>query len=217
MKILFTGGSGLLGTHLIPLLKREDGDGLIFPRVTVDAPSHAELDLEKEIAPEDYDLVIHAAAYTDVARAETDREKCFNLNVLATKRLVEAYKDTPFVFISSEYAHNPVNYYSLTKWLGELVVNEIAERCLIIRTLFKPNPFPWDKAFVDQWTQGDTIDRIAPLLCNDIFNWYGSKSEMIYTGTGRKTMYDLARKTRPDVGKCSIEEVTGVKLPKDYE
>lgn len=212
-----TGGSGLLGKYLVPLLKAQDGDGLIFPRIYVDTPSSKELDITDRIIADDYDLIIHAAAYTDVAKAETDREKCFELNVMGTKRLAEAYKDVPFVYISSEYAHNPVNHYSVTKWLGELVVNEITNRCLIVRTLFKPTPFPWDEAFMDQWTQGDYVDRIAYLLCNDIMNWYGSRSEMIYVGTGRKTIYDLAKKTNQNVGKCSIKDITGVMLPQDYE
>lgn len=216
MRILYTGSSGLLGKHLIPLLKKQDGDGVMFPRIEIDAPSHNDLDITQTIVPQEYDLVIHAAAYTDVFKAETDRDKCFEVNVMGTMNLAKAYKDTPFVYISSEYAHNPVNYYSVTKYLGELVANEIADKCLVIRTLFKPNPFPWEKAFTDQWTQGDYVDVIAPLLVEQILNWYGGKSEMVYVGTGRKTIYDLAKRTRPDVREGSIDDV-GVKLPHDYE
>lgn len=216
MKILFLGGHGLLGTHLIHLLKSQSGDGNLYPIIEVDSPSQEELDITKEIEKKDYDMVIHAAAYTDVSKAEIERQKCFDVNVIGTKNLAEVYKDIPFVYISSEYAHNPVNHYSVTKWLGELVANEIAERCLIIRTLFKPNPFPYVKAFDDQWTQGDYVDKIAPLICNQILDWVGSKSEMVYIGTGRKTMYELAVRTKLDVKSCSVDDITSVKLPKDY-
>src|SRR5216683_7353929 len=130
MKILITGGSGLLGKHLIPFLKIQDGDGNLFPRVLIDAPTSKELNIVGHVIPGDYDLIIHAAAYTDVVGAQTNKGECFDVNVLGTINLARAYKDVPFVFISSEYAHNPVNFYSLTKWLGELAVNEICEKSL---------------------------------------------------------------------------------------
>jgi dTDP-4-dehydrorhamnose reductase len=215
MKILYTGGSGSLGRHLVPLLKKQDGDGTLLPRVIVDTPTHEELDITKEIVPGEYDLIIHAAAYTDVLKAETDRDKCFDVNVMGTMNLAKAYPTTPFIYISSEYANKPVNYYSVTKWLSELVVNELTDKCLVIRTLFKPNPFPFEKAFTDQWTQGDYVDVIAPLLVEQILNWK-TESEMVYIGTGRKTIYDLAKRTCPDVRKGSIKDV-GVRLPSDYE
>jgi dTDP-4-dehydrorhamnose reductase len=217
MRILLTGGSGLLGTNLIKLLKQQDGDGNLFPRIEIDAPSRLELDITQTIIPQDYDLIIHSAAYTDVVKAETEVKECIQTNVIGTLNLAKAYEKTRFVYISSEYAHDPVNYYSLSKYLGELVVNEITEKCLIIRTLFKPTPFPWSKAFTDQYTQGDYVDVIAPLIVEKILNWYGSESELCYIGTGRKTIYDLAKQTKPDVREGSVDDVTSVRLPKDYE
>ncbi len=207
----------MLGRYLAPLLKARDGDGTMFQRIEVDIPTHEELDITQPITPKEYDLVIHAAAYTDVVGAQTEFSKCVDVNVMGTINLARAYSHIPFVYISSEYAHNPVNNYSVTKWLGELAANELANRCLIIRTLFKPTPFPYPKAFIDQWTQGDYVDKIAFLITEDILNWYGSKSDMIYTGTGRKTIYNLAKKTRPGVLPCSVDDITEVQLPKDYE
>ncbi len=216
MKILLTGGSGLLGTHLLPLLKSLDGDGTMFDRISVDAPTHKELDLNKPYAVRDYDLIIHSAAYTDVTLAEKDTINCFNVNVMGTMKLAKAYPSTPFVYISSEYAYKPVNFYSVTKFLGELVVNEMTDKCLIIRTLFKPSPFPWEKAFTDQYTQGDYVNVIASLIVKEIEKW-NRKSKMIYVGTGRKTMYELALKTKYDVVPCSVKDVKGVVIPTDYE
>jgi dTDP-4-dehydrorhamnose reductase len=219
VKILFTGGSGLLGTHLLPLLKSSDGDGTMFKRVYIDAPTHKELDITQFVEAKEYDLIIHAAAFTDVAQAERDHERgnteCFDVNVLGTMNLAKAYPLTPFVFISSEYAHNPVNFYSITKFLGELVVNEMTDKCLIIRTLFKPSPFPWEKAFTDQYTQGDYVNIIARLIVNEIEKW-NRKSKMIYVGTGRKTMYELALKTKYDVVPCSVNDIKDVVIPIDY-
>lgn len=202
MKILLTGGSGLLGAELQKLLK-------------VDAPSHDELDITQPIKSAQYDLIIHAAAYTDVTGAETHKKACFDTNVMGTINLLRAYPTTPFVYISSEYAHKPVNYYSETKRAAEMAVEAYASRYLIIRTLFKASPFPYARAFYNQYTMGDYVDVIAPLIVNSISNWR-FKSETIYVGTGRKTMLELAMRTVPLIPATSTLLVEGVKLPTDY-
>lgn len=204
-KILLTGSSGLLGRNLI---------------INADRPSHNELDITsytkvREYARNDYGLIIHAAAYTDVQRAEINRQTCFDVNVTGTFNLLAAFPDTPFVYISSEYARFPVNFYSLTKSIAEQLVMSHSNY-LIIRTLFKPRPWKYPKAFVDQWTQGDYVDVIAPLIDKEIMEWSRKGKKTVYVGTGRKTIYNLARQTR-DVEPISVKDIKGVMLPEDYE
>lgn len=196
MRVLLTGASGLLGQHL---------------DIEADRPSHEELDI-LNFEPKPYDLIIHAAAYTKVEQAETDRMNCFKTNVEGTLNLLMQYPTTPFVYISSEYAHNPVNFYSLTKSLAEQLVTTHSNY-LIIRTLFKERPWKYPKAFNDQWTMGDYVDVIAPKIKQAIEDW-DRNSKMMYIGTGRKTIYELARETR-EVEPISIKDVK-VKLPSDY-
>ena len=199
MKVLLTGGSGLLARYL---------------KIEADRPTHEELDIAEDIVKaRDYDLIIHAAAYTDVQKAETDRTKCFGVNVWGTLNLLNSYPTTPFVYISTEYAKNPVNFYSLTKSLAEQLVTTHPSY-LIIRTLFKATPWPFEKAFQDQWTMGDYVDVIAPMIEKEIQNW-DRKSKMIYVGTKRKTMYELALETKPNVIPNSIKEMK-VPIPSDY-
>ena len=205
MKILLTGGSGLLGSQLVSLLKDH----------TVDAPTHAEMDICKELIPRSCDLIIHCAAYKDVIKAETNKKECSRVNIGGTLNLLTTYADIPFVFISSEYAKNPLNHYAETKAIGESLTKLYARSYLIIRTVFKPNPFPWDRAFIDQYTQGDYIDVIAPLIVKAIMKW-DLTSETIYVGTGRKTIFELAQRTRPAVQPCSIEDIKEAVLPHDY-
>lgn len=217
-KILFTGASGLLGKYLLPLLAREDGDGTLYPRVEIETPSHKDLDITQPYftyAHDQFDYIIHAAAYTDVPRAEIDRKECFETNLVGTMALLSYFENTPMIYISSEYAHNPVNYYSETKAAAEAAVKAYAQNYLIIRTLFKPTPFPFAKAFTDQFTQGDSVDVIAPLLAKKIIDW-DRKNKTVYVGTGRKTMFDLAKQTKPDVQPCSVKDIADVKLPEDY-
>lgn len=204
MNILLTGGSGTLGRELRKL-------------ITCDAPPHKDFDITKPLKKvKPYDLVIHCAAYTNVVKAEKEMQACYDVNVLGTAYLARAYRDTPFVYISSEYVKNPVNNYAISKLLGEYVVKSICDKYLIIRTLFKPNPFPYDKAFMDQWTTGDSVDVIAPLIDQAIKGWGMWLSETIDVGTGRKRIIDIARKSKPNIVPCSIKDVRGVTLPQDY-
>lgn len=197
-KTLLTGSSGLLGQHLV---------------INADRPTHQELDLTKPIVTGDYDLIVHAAAYTDVQKAETDRIECFKVNVAGTMKLLEAYKNIPFVYISSEYAKTPVNFYSLTKSIAEQLVTTHPSY-LIIRTLFKPYPWPYEYAFKDQVTNGDYVQLIAPLIEQAIKEW-DRKSKMIYVGTGKKTIFQLAQRSKPNVKPNSVDDMP-VKIPRDY-
>ena len=213
--ILLTGGSGVLGTELQKYIECY-------------APSHADfdiLDVDGNLAKlnvKQYDIVIHSAAYTDVPGAEIEKKKCFDINVKGTLRLLQAFPSAFFVYISSEYANKPMNYYSWTKLWGEEMVEKSLSPYLIVRTLFKPNPFPYEYAFFDQYTTGDYVDVIAPMIVKEIMK--GSKKdnglhrrEMISLGTGRKTMFELARRTKPNIKAITIDDVKGVVLPKDYK
>lgn len=208
LNILLTGGAGKLGTELVKH----------FPDDFVFAPPSSELDITKPIKKGNYDLVIHAAAYTKVAEAESGKGKkdCFKINVEGTKNLLETYEGTPIVFISSEYAKHPTTFYSGTKTVGELFCQLYAKPYLIIRTLFKPRPYPFEVAFGDQFTRGDYVDTIARLIAQEIKKWNKKTSKYVHVGTKRKTMYELAKQTRPDVKMNSIKDIQGVSIPADY-
>lgn len=203
MKTLLLGGSGLLGTELQKYLRCDAPDSRA---VNITDP---ELKFTKNF----YDVVIHAAAYTDVVSAEVERERCFDTNVFGTYNLCRKLSVTKFVYISSEYAYDPQNFYSWTKkWAEEIVL--LHPNSLIIRTSFVPRPFPHKYAFFDQYTQGDYVDVIAPMIAKEVMK--GIKG-IIYLGTGRKTIFDLARRTKPNIKGISVDDIKEVKLPKDYE
>lgn len=204
MKILITGASGLLGKELMRY----------FPNAYT--PSHKVFDITKpKTIKGKYGLIIHLAGYTNVAKAETDKKNCSKVNIEGTWNLVKRYPDIPFVYISSEYAINPINYYSKTKAMAEFLVELFCDNYLIIRTLFKPRPYPFDVAFADQYTRGDYSDVIAKLIAKEIKAW-NRKSKTIHVGTKRKTMLELARQTNPNVKPNSVKDIKGVNIPTDY-
>lgn len=175
-----------------------------------------QFDFIYEVPKKDYELIIHMGAYTDVVKAETEQEKCMLTNTLGTFNMVQAYKDTPFIYISTEYAKNPLGVYALSKQLGEEIVKTHPNH-LILRTLFKPNPFPFEYAYEDQWTQGDYVDVIARLLAGITQTWDRETSALKYLGTERKTMFELAKKTRHDVKPNNVRDYKYQHLiPRDY-
>ncbi len=198
--ILVTGGSGRLGTELKKHLK-------------ANYPTKEELDITQINQAVTCDLIVHMAAYTSVDKAETERFECFNINVKGTYEVLKHYGDKPFIFISTEHVNAPGVYFQ-SKMIGELLVKNLAKNYLIIRTLFKPNPWPFEYAFTDQMTQGDYIDVIAPLIAKAIQEWDG-KSKIMYVGTERKSMFELAKRTKADVKPNSVNDLA-LKRPKDY-
>lgn len=92
------------------------------------------------------EAIIHTAALTDVDLCETNKEQAHRMNVLGTKTLAEAarevgafivYTSTDYVFDGSrgmykeEDAPDPVNYYGVSKLLGEPYCDAVARTCVI--------------------------------------------------------------------------------------
>jgi len=119
-RVLITGAGGQLGTALAEA----------FP--DADARSHAELDVTQPISVDPRpDVVLHAAAWTDVDGAETNREAAEAVNVVGTMNV--ASLGAPVVYFSTDYVFDgsktapyvetdataPLSAYGHTKHLGE--------------------------------------------------------------------------------------------------
>lgn len=210
--ILLTGGSGLLGSHLKKLIKCH-------------APTHDELDITSEllIDPKKYNLIVHCAAYTDVSKAEKEKDLCYRTNVIGTRNL--ASLNIPMLYISTEYVFNgekgayneesypdPVNFYGLTKLLGEYESRRT--RSVVVRCLFKPNPFKHNAVCADQYTSGRYVEEIAGEILKAI-KMFNELPPTIHIGFDRINMFDLAIKTRKDITPITTDSIKSVKLPKD--
>ena len=157
MKILLTGAAGQLGTELYPRLA-EIGEVLavdLAPSLA-EASNYRQLDLADAGALEtllnrmDPDLVVNAAAYTAVDKAEEETQLAFLINAKAPGRIARWAKnnDCSILHYSTDYVFDghaerpykegdepsPLNIYGESKLAGELAIQASGCEHLIIRT-----------------------------------------------------------------------------------
>ncbi len=173
------------------------------------------------------DVVVHAAAYTNVKGAETDREGCWAVNVNGTRNIVQALGNIPLVYISTDYVFygdrggyretDPVgpvrNYYALSKLAAEAVAR-VAPRYLVVRTSFRPRDWPYPTAFDDLYTSQDYVDVIAPDIALAVRQLEAIPFDTLHIATERKRVFDLARQRSPSV-QVGSKDAAGVDLPDD--
>ena len=193
-----TGANGLLGQHLVKLLTENEymviatGKGpcrVQLPEAQLFRYYPADLTyplaLHEIFAKEQPEIVIHAAAMTQVDDCEMQQDACFDINMQATVNvLVEAeahsshfiYISTDFVFdgekgnYSEEDDQNPVSWYGFTKVQAESIVQTCDMPWSIVRTCLVYGKMPgggrnnivtWVKSSLDE---GKTIRVVSDQL-----------------------------------------------------
>jgi dTDP-4-dehydrorhamnose reductase len=153
MNILLTGGRGQLGRALSDVLA---------PEHALRASDVRDLDLtdgeavRRWLSEQRPQVILNAAAYTDVDGAETQRDQAFAVNATAPKLLAEQARalgsllihfSTDYVFDGekgSPYVEDdpprPVNVYGQTKLAGERAVEQAGGAYLILRTSWLYSP-----------------------------------------------------------------------------
>jgi dTDP-4-dehydrorhamnose reductase len=148
MKVLVTGGGGQVATALSS--RKPDGVELIVSGIDqLDVTRRDVVDsLMRQLRPQ---VIINAAAYTAVDRAESERDAAFAVNAEGPVHLAEAaerhgarllHLSTDFVFdgarptpYAPRDAANPLNVYGASKRAGEERVMALCgERALVLRT-----------------------------------------------------------------------------------
>lgn len=147
MRVLLTGAYGQLGRSL---LDRFPADWITL------ACGSAELDITDRAAVERVvrkfrpQVIMNAAAYTAVDKAETDRIRAMKINAIGPENLARVAQETEaqLIHISTDYVFDgakstpylesdlpcPINFYGLSKWEGEKRVRALLPRAIIIRT-----------------------------------------------------------------------------------
>ena len=160
MVILITGASGFLGSRIVKKINSLPDYKcfcLGFNNIPKINGIQANLSDKKKVFQVfnqvNPDLIIHAAAMTDVDQCEKDLLNAYRLNVQATKNIVEwvsiQEKSIRFVYISTDQVYNnlqlyssateeevnPINFYGMSKLWAEDIVSSL-NNYLILRTNF---------------------------------------------------------------------------------
>ena len=158
LKVIVTGGSGQLATAIARASRTSAHDY----RIT----SVEELDIcdgdALRCALEDTDIVINCAAYTDVERAEEERDLAIKINALSVKQMADICREkgVKLIHISTDYVFGgnrnrtmpyteedstaPLNIYGESKAMGEVEALKNSD-AIVVRTSWLYSP--WGKNF----------------------------------------------------------------------
>lgn len=218
MKILISGGDGLLARHLI--ISRERNH-------LVTALTHREMNVGiygevlDAIATHQPDVFIHCAAMT-VPTADHDQwpRSSINANIIGSAYPTMACHytqgQTRLVYISTDFVYPgtvgpysedspvlPVNNYAKSKLAGEMAAQMLPDS-LILRCAFTERPFRHPRAFTDSIKSYLCVDEIAPLIWSIIESGYVG---IVNVGGKARSIYDFAKESVPTVGKILRTEV----------
>ena len=146
LKVALTGSSGLIGSRVVELLK-SDFDFISLSQEEMDITDREQV--RKKLGNVDFDLFLHLAAYTNVDKAEEEKELCYKINVEGTKNVFEETlkKGKKFIYISTDFVFSGekppydedsqpdahLGAYGLSKLEGEKV---IGNKAMIVRLSF---------------------------------------------------------------------------------
>lgn len=187
MRILVLGGSGSLGTDLVPVLAE---------RHEVHAPPHAAVDVLSSDAVRAGidrtrpDALVNLVALADVDRCEREPELAWQLNAdsvryiagacaergvsllhVSTDYVFDGTKNTPYV---ESDATRPIQTYGKSKLQGERNALDIAPRAAVVRTswLFsRSGRGKFANAVLEAGRRGGEIRAVS--------DWYGSPTSTV--------------------------------------
>lgn len=149
MKILLLGANGQLGKELERQLSSV-ANVAAFPRESLDITNHTAVrDAGRCVRP---NIIVNAAAYTAVDKAETDEDFAHSINADAVANLAQIAREqslwlfhysTDYVFDGSKQSPyletdtpNPINVYGASKLAGETAIAAADCQHLIFRTIW---------------------------------------------------------------------------------
>lgn len=143
--VLITGARGQLGCDLVNELSNRN--------IKFIATDSDDLDITNDTLVSSFfdkhnvTCVIHSAAFTQVDKAEEEKELAYKINVKGTENIVNECKkyDIPMVYFSTDYIFggegdkpykvddkaNPLGEYAKTKYEGELLVRKLNKYFII--------------------------------------------------------------------------------------
>jgi dTDP-4-dehydrorhamnose reductase len=161
-RILICGANGLLGQRLSLMLNTQNDyevlntsiersyvyDNKLFDYNQLDVTNRS--DVKSLVSSFQPDVILNAAAATNVDWCESNREEAWKINVTAVENLTEASRkvDAKLIHVSTDYVFdgkygpydetakpNPLGYYGKTKLASENAIRTAAIQHVIIRTM----------------------------------------------------------------------------------
>ena len=239
MKLFLTGSEGMLGHDIVKL----------FSDAELTCPQLKELDITvlddvmNAVKSSRPDLIIHAAAYTNVDGAESEPEAAYLVNGIGARNMAMAAEESrvPIMYISTDYVFDgtktgqydewdrtsPVNQYGLSKLMGEQFVSSLTNRYYIVRTSWLcgksgRNFVGTISRLLDERDSLDVVDdqRGCPTFAPDLALKLRELRERGYgtyhiTNSGDCSWYEFAKKIAELKGsKTRINPVTTDKFPR---
>jgi len=193
---LIIGSNGMLGQKLcefyasksakVELLAASAEDSSFIPNI-----EYVKIDITKRESVKDVvfdfvpDLVINAAAFTNVDQCETQRELSWKINVKGVEYLAECARilECRLIHISSDYVFdgkngpyqeidrpNPISYYGREKLAAENALRISGAMYSIVRTNVLYGPTKYGRADFVKWVY-DSLKNGKPIrIVNDQFN-----------------------------------------------
>ena len=196
-------GDGLLGSEIVRqtgwdyISRKKDGVDFTKPLSYIEHTNK-------------YNTIINCIANTDTY--STNKKLVKDINYYGVLDLAEytINKGKKLVQISTDYVYTnskpfaseedlPLispNWYTYYKVLTDEILWDRYSNVLLCRCSFKPNPFPYDKAWDDVIGNFDSVDVIASLIIKLINR---GACGIFNVGTETKSVYDLAKRTNPNV------------------
>jgi dTDP-4-dehydrorhamnose reductase len=161
-RILICGANGLLGQRLSLMLSTQNDyevlntsiersyvyDNKLFDYNQLDVTNRS--DVKSLISSFQPDVILNAAAATNVDWCESNREEAWKVNVTAVENLIEASRkgNAKLIHVSTDYVFdgkngpydetakpNPLGYYGKTKLASENAIRSAAIQHTIVRTI----------------------------------------------------------------------------------
>lgn len=226
MRILITGASGQLGRALQE--RFAEHDLLALTRAELDVSNRSAV---LALAGEPLDLILHAAAMTNVDGCERDPEAAYRSNALGTQNVAHLAQKNGAVmlYVSTDYVYdgrkgalywewdatNPLSIYGSSKLAGEWFVQNLLTRFYIVRTAWVYGPsgnnFPKKiLALSEKYPKLSVVTNesghptYAPHLADAIYRLVQSDAYGLYhlVNEGNVSRYEFTRAILAAAGKA---------------
>lgn len=216
--IIVTGALGQLGGDVCRILKEKN-----IPHKGIDK-NDVDITSEKEVrsffAENDFDVLIHCAAYTAVDKAEEEKELCYAINAKGTENLARICKEknSAIIYVSTDYVFSgegekpfetddikfPLSVYGKSKYEGEKAVISLCEKYFIVRTSWVFGE--QDRNFIATMLRLSETRKEVNVVCDQVGSpTYSADLALLLTEMAQSEKYGVYHGTNE--GFCSWYEL----------